>query len=160
NNVSGLTSAASVTIPAPLFKDGFESGNLSNWTNQGNGLIVQQQSVLEGAFAAEANSTGPVSWAYTLLGTPSTDLYPQTWFKIMSKGANNVNLLRFRSGTSGSSGAILGVFVSSTGKLGITNDAGGGSTTSGTTVSAGWHTLQAHINVATGQVEVWLDGAP
>jgi fibronectin type 3 domain-containing protein len=158
NNVSGLTSAASITIPAPLFKDGFESGNLSGWVNQGNGLLAQQQTVLEGTFAAEANSSGPASWAYTLLGTPKNDLYAQVWFKIISKGANNVNLLRFRSGTTGTGGAILGVFVSSTGKLGITNDAGGGSTTSVTTVNPGWHSLQAHVNIVTGQVEVWLDG--
>jgi Bacterial Ig-like domain/Bacterial Ig domain/Calcineurin-like phosphoesterase len=160
-NFSALSSSATVTIPALLFSDGFESGNLSGWTNQGNGLTVQQQTVLEGTFAAEANSTGPASWAYTLLGTAKNDLYARTWFKIISKGANNVNLLRFRSGTTGTGGAILGVFVSTTGKLGYTNDAGGGNTTSTTSVSNGvWHLLQAHINITTGQVEIWLDGVP
>ena len=90
---------------------------------------------------------------------PGTTCTAQVWFKVISKGANNVNLLRFRSGTTGTGGAILGVFVSSTGKLGITNDAGVGSTTSTTSVTSGWHSLQAHVNVATGQVEIWLDGA-
>jgi len=167
-NISTLTPGEQVTILPPLFTDGFENGNLSNWTSQGSGLLVQQHTVREGAFAAEANSTGPASWAYTLLGTPKNDLYAQTWFKIISKGANNVNLLRFRSGTTGTGGAILGVFVSSTGKLGYTNDTPGGTSLTSTTspISNGvWHSLEVHVHIDTtdntkGQVDVWLDGAP
>lgn len=162
-NLSNFATPASVTIPAPLFQEGFESGNLSSWTN--TGLVLQQQNVLEGQYAVEALSTaGTANWAYTTLGTATNDLYARTWFKVISQ-LGNVNLLRFRSGTTGSAGAILGVFVSSTGKLGITNDAGGGSTTSTTSVSPGWHSLQAHAHVdptngTNGKVEVWLDGAP
>src|SRR5215213_2307639 len=166
NNVSGLTSAISVTIPVPLFNDGFESGNLAQWTNTliagQQQLTVQQQSVLEGAYAAQGVSTGTTAvYSYKQLATAQNDLYYSSWFKISSQGATSAYIQRFRTSTNG---AILGVFVSSTGKLGYRNDAGNTTVTSTTTsVNQGvWHLLQthAHINGANGQVEVWLDGLP
>jgi len=160
-NVSGLTSAVSVTIPAPLFKDGFESGDLSQWTN--NGLNVQQQSVLEGIYAAHGVSNGTAAiFAYKQLSTTQNDLYYSTWFKIASQGATSAYVQRFRTSTNG---AILGVFISSAGKLGYRNDVSGISTTSTTTsVSPGvWHQVQTHIHIdpansANGHIEVWYDG--
>ncbi|HLO31462.1 MAG TPA: Ig-like domain-containing protein, partial [Anaerolineales bacterium] len=155
-NLSDFSTAASVTIPPPLLYEGFESGNLSSWTN--NGLSVQQQGVLEGQYDAEAKSTaGTASYATRTLAA-QTDLYYAAWFKISSQGASSVFLQRFR--TAGNS-AILGTFVSSTGKLGYRNDVSGASVTSTTTVSqAAWHLIQTHVHIngASSQVEVWLDG--
>jgi chitodextrinase len=158
-NVSGLTAASSVTIPAPLFTDGFETGDLSKWTN--NGLTVQQQTVLEGAYAARGTSTGAAAvYAAKTLSSTQNDLYYTTWFKIFSQGATSAYVQRFRTSANG---AILGVFVSSTGKLGYRNDVASATTTSTTSVSQGaWHQVQTHvkINGANGLVEVWLDGNP
>src|SRR5262249_2213767 len=85
-NLSGFATAAVITIPAPLFTDGFESGNLASWTN--NGLVVQQQSVLEGQYAVEALSTaGTANYANKTLSSTKSDLYYTTWFKIFSHGA-------------------------------------------------------------------------
>ena len=164
-NVSGLTAPVSVTIPAPIFKDGFESGDLSQWTGTllsgQQPLTVQQQSVLEGAYAARGTSNGSAAiYAYKQLDTAQSDLYYGTWFKISSQGATSAYIQRFRTATNG---AILGVFVSSTGKLGYRNDAASSTNTSTTTsVSQGvWHQLQTHvrINGGNGQVDVWFDGA-
>lgn len=158
-NVSGLTAPSSVTIPAPLFADGFETGDLSKWTNTNPGLIAQQQTVLEGVYAARDTSTGATAiYAYDQLSTAQNDLYYNTWFKIFSQGATSAYVQRFRTSTNG---AILGVFVSSTGKLGYRNDVASASTTSTTSVSQGvWHQVQTHvkINGTSGLVEVWLDG--
>jgi chitodextrinase len=155
-NLSGFTPTAPVTIPAPLFHDGFESGNLSSWAN--NGLTIQQQGALEGLYSAEAVSTAGTANYATRTLSAQNDLYYVTWFKILSQGPNSVFLQRFR--TSGN-GAILGTFVSSTGKLGYRNDFTGLSSTSNTSVSQHvWHQLQTHVHIngASGQVEVWLDG--
>jgi hypothetical protein len=66
--------------------------------------------------------------------------------------------MKFRTGTGS---WLLGVYLSSTGKLAYRNDVAGVSTSSTTTVSTGtWHSLQVHvvINGANGQTETWLDG--
>lgn len=155
-NLSGFTSNVSVTIPAPLFHEGFESGNLTSWTN--NGLTIYQQGALEGQYDVEALSTAGTANYATRTLTAQNDLYYTTWFKINSHDTNSVFLQRFR--TSGNV-AILGTFVSGTGKLGYRNDITPGTITSTTSVSSGvWHQLQTHVHVngASSQVEIWLDG--
>jgi hypothetical protein len=68
-----------------------------------------QRRVLEGVNGVQATSRYSKQ-AFTLLGTAENDLYARIWFR-SSVGANNVNLLRFRSGTTGTGEAILGVFI-------------------------------------------------
>jgi hypothetical protein len=140
-----------------LFSDDFESGDLSQWTSV-TGLTVQQQEVYAGAYAARQTSTSAATWAYKQLSVDQSQLYYRTRFKILSQGANNVYLLKFRTATGTS---ILGVYASSTGKLAYRNDVGSTTVTSTTTVTSGiWHDLQvrAFINGTNSQVEVWLDG--
>ncbi len=156
-NVSALSSAAAVTTSLLLFSDGFESGNLSQWTGV-SGLTVQQAQVYAGLYAARATSTGTAAYAYEQLSQTQNELYYRLWFKILSQGTNSVYLQRFRTG---SNGAIMGVFISSTGKLAYRNDVTAVTTTSTTTVASGmWHELQVHvlINGTAGGTEVWLDG--
>jgi chitodextrinase len=157
-NLSGLVTAAAVTVPALLFSDSFENG-FAQWTNSGSS--IQQQLVLEGANGVRATSSGSAaSFATRILNPTQPDLYYTTWFKIVSQGGTSAYLQRFRTTANG---AILGVFVSNTGKLGYRNDVAGTTTTSTTSVSQGaWHQLQTHtrINGASSQVDVWLDGNP
>ena len=68
-----------------------------------------------------------------------------------------MNLLRFRDGAGNSIGYL---FVTATGKLGFHADAANTNTSSTVIPGAGWHALELHVNVTTGTVEVWLDGAP
>ncbi len=156
-NLSGMVSAPAVTVPAPLFSDSFESGDFSQWAN--SGLTIQQQNVLEGADAVRATSNGSAAaYANKILSITQPDLYFTTWFKILSQGATSAYLQRFRTSANG---ALLGVFVSSTGKLGYRNDVTASSTTSTSSVSQGiWHQVQTHIKIngASSLVEVWLDG--
>ena len=157
-NVSSLGSPAAVTTPAGesgVFADGFETGSLSKWTSV-TGLVVQQQDVFSGSWAARATSTGPATWAYASLGSTYSDLYYRIRFKVVSQ-ATTANLIKFRTSTGSS---ILGVYLTSTGKLSYRNDVAGQSTTSSTVVSLGsWHTLQVHLslNGAASQTETWLD---
>jgi chitodextrinase len=160
-NVSVASNSASATTPATgvLFHDGFESGDLSNWTSV-SGLVAQQGDAFAGSWAARATATGGTGAgpsAYKQLQQTETNIYYQTHFKVLSQ-STNVNLLRFRTSIGG---AILTAFVSSTGKIGYRNDTAGVSTTSTTSASQGaWHTLQVHlvVNGAASQTEVWLDG--
>ena len=165
-NASSLSTALSVTTPssAPVFGDTFESGNLSNWTTV-SGLAAEQADVAGGSWAAEGVGAGTgVANAWKTLPAAQTSLYYQLHFKIVSMGANTVYLERFRTAygaPSGSAASILGIYVSTTGKLGFRNDVAGTSLTSSTPVTLGtWHTLEVHVAVAgsSGQVETWLDG--
>ncbi len=154
--VSSLSSAATVTTPGLLFSDGFESGNFLKWTTV-NGLVLQQQEVYAGARAVRATSSGSPTYAYKQLSQTHDELYYRLWFKIMSRGANPVQLQRFRTT---SNAAIMGVSLNSVGRLSIRNDVTGVSTVSTVTVTPGvWHQLQARIliNGSAGETEIWLD---
>ncbi len=155
-NVSGLSNQVTITAPF-LFRDDFESGDLTtNWTFV-NGLTVQQQEVYDGAYAARQTSTVDSTWAYKQLAAGQNNVYYRLRFKIISL-ASTTYLLKFRT-SSGS--ALLGVFVTNTNKLAYRNDYVGANTISTTIVSHGvWHDLQARVFIsgASSQVKIWLDG--
>jgi hypothetical protein len=154
-NISEFSNTASAMTPL-LFTDDFESGDMSNWTFS-TGLSVQSQDVYNGTYAAQASSTGTATWAYKTLDAGQTNIYYRLRFKINSLGSNAV-LMRFRTS---SNTALLGVYVTSTGKLAYRNDNTGITTISNTNVTYGvWHALQVHvvINGTNGQTETWLDG--
>jgi hypothetical protein len=156
-NTSPPSSTASVTTPTDLtlLSDGFETGDMSQWTTF-TGIGVQSQLVNDGSFAAEAVSTGAAADAYKQLTQTWPSLYYSTRFYIASKGSSSVYLLRFRTATKT---AIAAVYVSSTGKLGLRNDVTGTTTTSSMPVSSGaWHTLEFYASVNGSQTSVWLDG--
>ncbi len=154
-NFSGFSSQKTVTAPF-LFWDDFESGDLNtNWTSV-TGLTVQSQDVYDGTYAASQTSTGGLTWAYKQLAAGQNNVYYRLRFKIISL-ASNVYLLKFRTNSS----SLLGVYVTSAGKLAYRNERASTSTTSTASVSYGiWHDLQAHvtINGTSSQVEIWLDG--
>jgi hypothetical protein len=162
SNQSDQSDPVTVTTPpiAPIFSDGFESGDLSSWTTV-VGLHTESTDTSSGGYAAEGTATGTeLAYAWETLPAPQTSLYYRIRFKIASMNASSLYLERFRTGPGAAS--LIGVYVSSTGKLGIRNDVTATSTTSTTTtVTLGaWHTLQVHVTVAdtSSQVETWLDG--
>jgi hypothetical protein len=63
-----------VTGGGTLFADGFETGDLSRWSRV-RGLTVQQQIVLQGAFAARVTSTQAATYARATLPAPQSDVY-------------------------------------------------------------------------------------
>jgi hypothetical protein len=141
-----------------IFGDDFEATNdLRRWNGQ-RGMVIQDDDVFEGDYAALAVSTGDPKVAQQKFDQRYRDLYYRVRFKIISQGANSVNLLRFRTSYND---AIIGIFVSSAGRLGLRNDLSGGSTSSTTLVTHGdWHEVQVHLQVdgRNGELEVWLDG--
>ena len=156
-NVSLPSNSLSVTTP-DAFADDFETGDMSRWTSA-PGMSVQSAVVDGGAFAARATSDGSAgASAAKALDSTVPELYYRARFQVVSRGANSVGLVRFRSAANG---AIASAFISSTGKLGLRNDVTGLSTTSAVSVSSGtWHEIQMHVLVSdtVPQADVWLDG--
>jgi len=156
-NHSAQSNGATVKMPGTAFSDGFESGNLSQWTSS-SGLIVQQQVTYAGSWAARATATGAPAYAYKSLSTPLAELYYDGRFDAISQASTtNASLVRFRTA---SAGAILTILRRSDGKLAYYNEVTG-VTTVGPAVSAGaWHELEVHvlINGASSLIELWLDG--
>jgi hypothetical protein len=143
-----------------LFADGFESGTMSAWTTNA-GITVQQAEVFTGAWAGRGTSTGSATAAYRSLGSDETELYYRIRFKVINQGSSSVTLLRLRTGSGTTGSSLLGVLLSSSGKLSYRNDIAGATTTTTTSVSAGaWHELQVHatVNGTSGLVELWFDG--
>jgi len=159
-NVSAASNNATVTTPASgaaLFSDGFESGDLSKWTSS-VATSVTTSNAFSGTYAAECVSTGSgPAYAYKSLGSGYTDLYLKAEVRIASRGANSVYLLKARKSTSAS---IVGVYVNSSGKLALRNDAGSVTLTSSIVVSTGtWHSVELHLSVgSSGSTQVWYDG--
>jgi len=161
NNVSAITTSVSVTTPpaaAPVFADGFESGNASAW-NTPTGLVVEGIDVHSGADAAEGNTAVGATFAKKTLPSTYQDAYARVAFEVKSVTAAQVTILRLRDTPTGSADAGF-VFVTKGGKLGFHNDALTTNTASAVTVSPGWHVVELHlfVNGTTSVVEVWLDG--
>jgi chitodextrinase len=139
-----------------VFSDGFESGDLSQWTAS-SGMTVQQQVTYAGSWAARATSTGTPGYVYKNLSSPLTELYYDGRFQAVSQGPTNVSIARFKTAAGGS---IFSIFRLSNGKLSY-NNAATGVTTSGPVITTGsWHEIEVHalINGNSSLVEVWLDG--
>ena len=105
-----------------------------------------------------ATASGSPAFASRTLTETFPQLNYQAAFKIVSQGANAVNLMRFQTGA-GSSIATL--FVGTNGNLGLRNDVAATSVTSSTPVSPGtWREVEVVLNVngASGTVQVLLDG--
>ncbi|MEI7860356.1 MAG: fibronectin type III domain-containing protein, partial [Acidimicrobiales bacterium] len=158
-NVSAQSPPVSATTPAapaPLFSDGFESGDTSGWTTSA-GYAIESTDVRSGSYAAEANTTTGSTYAQETLPSTYVDGYARVGFEIKSQ-TGQVNLLRMRDGTGSSIGYL---YVTAGGLLGFHNDGTGSNTTSATSVTAGWHSVELHMGLAatTSTVEVWLDGA-
>ena len=162
---SGGTSAASgevsgtptVSSHTAVFSDGFESGNLSNWTTFG-GLTVQSALVHAGTWAAQGNTTNGATYAKKQLPATYSDGSLRAYVYLTSY-ASQVNLLRYRTSTDGSLGYV---FVNTAGKLSLRNDVGAVTTTSATTFTTGtWHSLELRVivNGSSSSSEVWLDGS-
>jgi hypothetical protein len=156
--VAGGTMQQDFTLAALrlyVFKDGFESGNLSSWTASA-GLTVQTALVRSGTFAAQANTTNGNTYAKKTLANTYTSGYARIYVNLVSS-SSQVNLLRFRTASDVS---IAYLFVTPTTKLGLRNDITATTVTSATSVGNGWHALELHavISGASSTIKVWLDG--
>jgi chitodextrinase len=147
-----------VTTPAPgtVFSDGFETGDLSQWTTV-NGLAVQPALTHSGAYAAQETSTGAATYAYKTLPARYNELWAQSWVYVQS-ATGSANLLGFRGSNGGS---IVNLYISPTGKIALRNNVAAVTTTSTTAMpKGGWHWLVLHaiINGTSSSLDVSLDG--
>jgi hypothetical protein len=146
-----------VSVRAPLFAEGFESGTLSRWTNFG--LTTQQTNVFAGNWAARAVSTsGTASYATASLPVAQSDLTYRLRFKGNGTWpSTGVYIMKLRTSTNGS---LVGISVSSGGRLAYRNDVAATSFTTGTSVSANvWHEIALHVTTgASGSIDMTLDG--
>ena len=156
-NVSALSAEASVMTPdapTPVFADGFETGSLSAWNTGVTGLVVESSDVHSGGFAAEGNTTTGSIYVKKTLPTTYADAYARVAFEAKSQ-TSQVTLLRLRDTPTGNGGYL---FLTG-GKLAFRSDALGTATVSAVSPASGWHVLELHLNITSGVVEVWLDGA-
>ena len=142
---------------APVFADGFESGNTSNWTVASN-LLVQETHVRSGVWAGEAKSTGSPAYAWRDLGSTYTDLHATSRFLLLSQ-STGVWLHSLRRST-GPAIALIG--INARRKLVLRNAVSGTTSVSSTVVTPGvWHEVEIRVLIgASGRADVWYDGNP
>jgi chitodextrinase len=156
-NVSAFGNTANVST-ADIFSDDFENGDMTRWTSS-SAITVLSGIGTGGSYGARAVSTGSGASASKTLAANMNELYVRARFKIVSQGANSINLLRLRSGPTAQ--ALVTLLVTSTDKLAYRNEVGGTLSTSSTAVSLNaWHEAELHVlvNDTSSKVEVWLDG--
>src|SRR5437879_1223580 len=85
---------AALSASTVLFSDGFESGDFSHWTSV-SGLIVQQQQVRTGLYAARGTSAGTPTYATEQLSSAQDEILYDLHFKPISL-STSVNLLKIR----------------------------------------------------------------
>jgi hypothetical protein len=159
-NNAGSSSAASssVALRTPLFADGFESG-LTRWTNFG--LTTWQTDAFAGSSSARAfSSAGTASYATAPLSPAQTDLTYRLHFKsnTASWPSTGVYLLKMRTAANGS---VVGVYVTSTGRLSYRNDVGAVAYSSPVILTTGeWHEVSVHVTIAgtSSSIDLTLDG--
>jgi chitodextrinase len=156
NSTSSGTLSVITPAPGTLFSDGFETGDLSQWTTN-SGMTAETVHAHTGAYGAEESSTGTTTYAYKTLPGSYTELWATAWVYVVSR-STSANLIGFRGSNGGS---IINLYLSQTGKLALRNNVGGVTTTSTTGIPTGsWHQVVLHtlINGTSGSVDVSLDG--
>ena len=78
-----------------VFLDGFESGDLSQWTG-GAGITVEQGGAFAGSFAARAATTSSARYRYKQLASTYRELHYRLRFKLVSQ-ADSFSLLKLRT---------------------------------------------------------------
>jgi len=114
---SATSPGASVMVAnGSLFSDGFESGDLSAWTNVvtgGDGSAAAQNAVVRsGSFAAElteTGNTGSVAYLRKTFDTARSDLIVSAWFQLLAEGVSGGNVPVFRLLDAGG-GRIISVY--------------------------------------------------
>jgi hypothetical protein len=155
-NMSPPSTPVDATLPSTVFGDDFELGNLSRWSAV-SGLVVQQQHVNEGAWAARATTNGgPPSFARKTL-TNQSELVVTSDFKVIRR-STEANLLTLQSG---GGGGLARLFLDPSGRVAVRNAVlGRNFTSSAVPTSGAWHEIKIRLRVAgaSSEIEVWLDG--
>jgi len=153
---AGATATANFALwLAPLFSDGFESGNFGNW-NSSTGLAIETSTVHAGTYGAEGSTINGTTYAIKQLGSTYANLYARTYFDIKSQTTGFTLLAdQTASGT-----GIIRLYVSPQGQLVLWNDVTQLTTTGPTMTLGAWHSVELHvvINGVLSTTEVWLDG--
>jgi chitodextrinase len=149
--------AVAPAVATTVFQDDFETGDLQNWTAQ-VGMVVQQNVVFSGLWAARGTGTESKAFAYKQLTDPQVEISFRALVNVISF-ASSVTLLRVRTATGSS---ILSLGIDRQGKLYTQNNMTKAKTKSAAVLSAGvWHAVELHVIVAgtSSLVEVSIDGS-
>lgn len=149
----GLTPRAGPVI----FADGFDSGDLSAWSD-GSGLVVEGPAPVGGSSAARAVLTDGPAWASADLPDAVTDVVLTGRVRVESAGSEPVGLLSARSATGSE---VAGISVGAGRALWVRNGVSGVAIAVPAALGRDWHTVSLRVHVAgsEGSVAVDLDGA-
>lgn len=147
------------TFAVQTFSDGFESGDLSAWT-QVSQFEAQQSLVFSGQWAGRATATGGSgAYASRTLSPAQPEVFLRSMIRLESASSTTI-LFRVKS----SSGAsLLSLQRKTNGLLQAKNHVSGTTATSTTSFTTGvWHDVQVRAlpSGTSSLVQVWLDGSP
>jgi hypothetical protein len=139
-----------------FWSDGFDTADFSAWTS------LKRMSIDGGTGGAAPPSAfaSPVAqsaFASKTLGTDFPSICLSANVNVTNRGATALDLLRLRTAGNGNIGRVL---LSSSGILQVKSDVSGTVKGSGTSPSAGWHSIEVCMTVGTtGTWDLYLDGS-
>jgi len=136
-----------------LFSDNFEAGSMSLWPT--SNLSVVTSPVHGGKYAAQMVMSGVSKLATTPIAASPT-VYGRAYVYVTSQGANDVNLMYFKTATKG----FIVYRAQTTGNICFWNEYLLSSTCSSTPfATGGWHKLELRLtNTSSGTLQVTYDG--
>jgi hypothetical protein len=163
----GLLASAAPALAAPVFSDGFESGDFSAWSQVqtgGNGTAaIQSATVRTGSLAAQLSETataGSKAYLRTTFSAAQQDVTATGDFRVVKEGASGGNVPFFRF-LDPSSARVVSVYrQNATGAIGLTFANGTRGSTTGKLALDTWATIALHVITAgaSSTVEVSLNG--
>ncbi len=145
-----------VASAVTLFTEGFESGNLSNWTST-TAFTAQQAIVRTGSWAGRASaSSGPAFASKTI--PAQTDVYLRAFTRVASHAGTN-QILRMSSSAGG--GSLVSLNLTNSHQLQVKNNVLATTRSTGVTLAQGTFVdLQLHLRIdgTNGSVDLWVNG--
>ncbi|MEA2254615.1 MAG: hypothetical protein QOG35_660, partial [Solirubrobacteraceae bacterium] len=163
----GLLAGAAPALAAPVFSDGFESGDFSAWSQvqtAGDGTAAIQSAVVRtGAVAAqlsESANAGSKAYLRKTFSAAQQDITATGDFQVVKEGASGGNVPFFRF-LDPASARVVSVFrQNATGALGVTFANGTRGSSTAKLALGTWASVAMHVitNGASSTVQVSLNG--
>jgi hypothetical protein len=147
--------SAPVSTGGTFWSDGFDSANFSAWTSVTR-MTIDGGTGGTAPPSAFASPVGRSAVASKTLGTDFPSICLSASVNVTNRGTAALDLLRLRTAGNGNIGRVL---LSANGILQVKSDVSGTVKGSGSSLSAGWHSIEVCMTVGTaGSWDLYLDG--
>ena len=147
--------SGSISTGGTFWSDGFDSADFSAWTSTTR-MSIDAGSGGNAAPSAIASPVAQSATASKTLGADFSSMCLSANVNVTNRGTAALDLMRLRTAGNGNVGRVL---LNASGVLQVKSDVSGTVKGSGSSLSAGWHSIEVCLTVGTaGTWDLYLDG--